>query len=108
MDPVVLRVVAASREFQNVDGLMTDAANGGCARLLAVRALAMRTNRQSRKDFTRLLLAHEIWKKPRWYTVFSNQLLCLWPLLRKMVAPHAQSQDVPIPSLFCDTGEGGG
>ena len=32
-----------------------------------------------------------------WYTVFSNQLLCLWRLLRKMAAPQAQSQDVPIP-----------
>ena len=36
MDPALLRVVVASREFQNVDDLMTDVANGGSARLLAV------------------------------------------------------------------------
>ena len=97
MDPALLRVVVASREFQNIDDLMTDVADGGSERLLAVWALAMRTNRRSRKDFTRLLFAHGIRKKPRWYTVFSNQLLCLWRLLRKMAAPHAQSQDVPMP-----------
>ena len=97
MDPALLRVVMASREFKNVDELMTDVANGGSARLLAVWALAMRTNRQSRKDSTPLLFAHGIRKKPRWYTVFSNQLLCLWRLLRKMVAPHAQSEDVQMP-----------
>ena len=87
----------ASCEFQNVDDLMTDVGNGASARLLAVWALAMRTNRRSRKDLTQLLFAHGIRKKPRWYTVFSNQLLCLWRLLRKMAAPHAQSQDVPMP-----------
>ena len=53
----MLRVVVASREFQNVDDLMTDVANGGSARLLAVLALAMRTNRRSWKDLTRLLFA---------------------------------------------------
>ena len=36
MDPALLRVVVASGEFQNVDDLMTDVANGGSARLLAV------------------------------------------------------------------------
>ena len=77
MDPALLRVVVASREFQNVDDLIMDVANGGSARLLAVWALAMRTNRRSRKDFTLLLFAHGIRKKPRWYTVFSNQLLLL-------------------------------
>ena len=97
MDPALLRVVVASHEFQKVDDLMTDVANGGSARLLAVWALQMRTNRRSRKDFTRLLFAHAIRKKPRWYTVFSNHLLCLWRLLRKMAAPHAQSHDVPMP-----------
>ena len=97
MDLALLRVVVAIREFQNVDDLMTDVANGGCARLLAVWALAMRTNRRSWKDFTRFLFAHGIRKKPRWYTIFSNQLRCLWQLLRKMAAPHAQPQDVPIP-----------
>ena len=97
MDPALLRVVVASREFQNVDELMTDVSNGGFARLLAVWALAMRTNRRSRKDLTQLLFAHGTQRKPRWYTVFSNQLICLWRLLRKMAAPHAQSQDVPIP-----------
>ena len=44
MDPALLRVVVASREFQNVDDLMMDVANGGYARSLAVWALAMRTN----------------------------------------------------------------
>ena len=78
MDPALLRVVLASREFQNVDDLMTDVAYGGSARLFAVWAPAMRTNQRSRKDLTRLLFAHGIRKKPRWYTVFSNQLLCLW------------------------------
>ena len=78
MDPARLRVVLASREFRSVVDLMTDVANGGCARLLAMWALAMRKNRRSRKDFTRLLFAHGIRKKPRWYNVFSNQLLCLW------------------------------
>ena len=29
--------------------------------------------------------------------VFSNQLICLWRLVRKMAAPHAQSPDVPMP-----------
>ena len=87
----------ASREFQNVGDLMTDVANGGSARLLAVWALAMQTNRRSRKDLTRVLFAHGIRKKPRWYSVFSNQLLCFWRLLRKMATPHAQSQDVPMP-----------
>ena len=96
MDAALLRVVVASREFQNVDDLMTDVANGGSARLLAFWALAMQINRRSRKDFARLLFAHVIRKKPRWYTLFSNQLLCVWRLLRKMAAPHAQSQDVPI------------
>ena len=71
MDPALLRVVVASCEFQNVDDLMTDVANGGCARLLAAWALAMRTNRRSRKDLTRLLFAHGIRKKPLWYAVFS-------------------------------------
>ena len=66
MAPALLRVVVASREFQNVDDPMTDVANGGSARLLVVWALAMRTNRRSRKDFTRLLFAHGIRKKPRW------------------------------------------
>ena len=97
MDPAWIRVVVASRQFQNIDDLMTHVANGGSARLLAVWARAMRTNRRSRKDFTPLLFAHGIQKKPRWYTVFSNKLLCLWRLLRKMAAPHAQCQDVPIP-----------
>ena len=97
MDPALLRVVVASREFQNVDDLMTDVANGGFAKFLAVWALAMRTNRRSRKDLTRLPFAYGIRKKPRWYTVFSNQLICLWRLVRKMAAPHAQSQDVPMP-----------
>ena len=87
----------ASREFQNVDDPMTDVANGGSARSLAVWALPMRTNRRSRKDLTRLLFAHGIRKKPRWYTVFSNQLICLWRLLSRMASPHAQSQDVPMP-----------
>ena len=67
MDPALLRVVVASREFQNIDDLMTDVAHGGSARLLAVWALAMRTNRRSQKDFTRLLFAHGIRKKPRRY-----------------------------------------
>ena len=66
MDPALLRVVVASREFQNVHDLMTDVANGGSARLLAVLALAMRTNRRSRKDLTRLLFAYGIRPKPRW------------------------------------------
>ena len=43
------------------------------------------------------MFAYAILKKPRWYTVFSNQLICLWRLLRKMAAPHAHSQDVPMP-----------
>ena len=97
MDPALLMVVVANREFRTVDDLMTDVANGGSARLLAVWALAMRTHRRSRKDFTRLLFAHGIRKKPHWYTVFSNPLRCLLQLLRKMVAPDAQCQDVPIP-----------
>ena len=70
MDPAVLRVVVASRESQNIDDLMTHVANGGSARLLAVWAVAMRTNRRSWKDLTRLLCAYGIQKKPRWYTVF--------------------------------------
>ena len=49
MDPALLRAVVASGEFQNVDDLMTDVVNGGSARLLAVWALAMLTNRPSRK-----------------------------------------------------------
>ena len=97
MDPALLRAVVAIREFQNGDDLMTDVANGGSARLLAVWAPAMRTNRRSRNDLPRLLFAYGIWKKPRWYTVFSNELICLWRLLRKMAAHHAQSQDVPMP-----------
>ena len=97
MDPALLRVVVASREFQNVDYLMMDVANGGSAKLLAVWALAMRTIRPSRKHLTRSLFAYGIWKKPRWYTVFSNHLIRLWQFLRKMAAPHAQSQDVPMP-----------
>ena len=97
MDPALLRVVVASGEFQNNDDLLTDVANGGSARLLTAWALAMRTNLRSRKDLTWLLFAYGIRKKPRWYTVFSNQLICLWRLLRKMAAPHAQSQDVPMP-----------
>ena len=44
MDPAPQTVVVASREFQNVDDLMTDVANGGCARLLVVWALAMHKN----------------------------------------------------------------
>ena len=74
-----------------------DIANGGFARLLVVLALAMRTNRRSRKDLTWLLFAYGIQKKPRWYNVFSNELICLWRLLRKMAAPLAQSLDVPMP-----------
>ena len=90
MDPALIRVVVARCEFQNVDGLMTDVANGGSARFLAVWALPMRTNRRSWEDLTRLF-AYGLRKKPHWYTVFSNQLICLWQLLRKMAAPHAQS-----------------
>ena len=97
MDPALLRVIVARREFRNVDDLMTDVTNGGCARFLAVWALAMRTNRRSQKDLTRVLFAYGLRKKPHWYTVFSNQLICLWRLLRKMAAPHAQSQDAPMP-----------
>ena len=96
MDPSLLRVVVAYCEFQNVDDLMTDVANGAFARLLAVWALAIRTNQRSRKDLTRLLFADGMLKKPGWYTVFSNQLICLWQLLKKMAAPHAQSHDVPM------------
>ena len=44
-----------------------------------------------------MLFAYGIRKKPRWYTVFSNQSICLWRLLRKIAAPHAQSLDVPMP-----------
>ena len=96
MDPALLRVVVASREFQSVDDLMTDVANGGFARSLAVWALAMQTNRHSPQDLTRLMFAHGIRKKPCWYAVFANQLICLWRLLRKMAAPNAQSQDAPL------------
>ena len=99
MDRAVLRVVVATREFWNVDDLMTDVANGVSARLLAVWALALRTNRRSRKDLTRLLFTHGIRKKPRWNTVFSNQLICLWRRFKKTAAPHAQSQDVPMPMV---------
>ena len=97
MDPAPPRVVVASREFQNVDDLMTDVANGGSARLLAVLSLAMRTNPCSRSDFTRLPFAHGVRKKPRWYTVFSKNWICLRRLMRKVAAPHALSQDVPMP-----------
>ena len=45
-----------------------------------------------------MLFAYGMRKKPRWYTVFSNQLICLWRLLRNMAAPHARSPDVPIPT----------
>ena len=89
MGPALLRVVVASREFRTVHDRITDVANGESARLLAVSALAIRLNRRSPKDLTRLLVAHGIRKKPCWYTVFSN--LCLWRLLRKMAAPHAQT-----------------
>ena len=75
MDPALLRVVVASREFHNIDDLMADVANGGTARLLAVSALAMRTNRRSRKDFTRLLFAHGIRKKLRWCFLKSIAML---------------------------------
>ena len=78
MDPALLRVVVASREFQNIDLLMMDVANGGSATSLAIWAHAMRTNQRSRKDSTRLLFSHGTRTKPWWYTVFSNQLLCLW------------------------------
>ena len=94
MDPALLRVLVASRELQNDDDLMTAVANVGSASLLAVWAVAMRTNGHSRKDLTWLLFAHGIRKKPHWYTVFSNQLICLWRLLRKMAVPNAQPQDV--------------
>ena len=94
------KLVVASLEFHDIYNLMTDVANGGSARLLGVGALAMRTNRRSQKDLTRLLFAHGIRKKPRWYTVFSNQLICFWRLLRTMVDPHAQSKDVPMPVVY--------
>ena len=55
MDPPLLQGIVASREFQNVGDLMTDVATGGSARLLAVWALAMRTNRRPWKDLTHLL-----------------------------------------------------
>ena len=95
--PGKLRVVVASREFQNIDDLVTDVVHGGTARLLAVWALVMRTNRRSQKDLTQLLFAYGIRKKLRCYTFFSNQLICSWRLLRTMAAPHAQSHDVPMP-----------
>ena len=64
MDPALRRVVVASREFQNVDDLMTDVANGGCARLLAVWALAMRTNRRLGRSLHGCCLPMEYGRSP--------------------------------------------
>ena len=42
------------------------------------------------------MFACGIRKKPRLYTFFYNQLICLWQLLSKMAAPHAHAQAVPV------------
>ena len=83
----MLRVVVASREFPNVDDLMTDVANGCSARLLSVWAPAMPINRRSRKELTRLLFTYGIRKKPCWYTVFSKQFICCRRVLEKDRSP---------------------
>ena len=49
--------------------------------------LAMRTNRRSPKDLTRLLFAHAIRKKPRWYTVFLKSIDMLLATFAKDGSP---------------------
>ena len=81
MDPAQLRVVVASGEFRNVDDLIPDVVNGGSTRFLAVWALAMQRIDAHGRILHGCCLPMEYRRSPV-DTAFSNQLICLWRLLR--------------------------
>ena len=87
----VVRHLLRTGHYSNGSSLLRDAHAGEPGVPMLVHLLAqVRCNRRTRKTVPQIVVASRQNRKPRWLSVFTNQLYMLWSVLHKAARPTSK------------------